>query len=365
MRRIGQYLLIALLSACTPWAKISVTNVNNVNTVGNSSCLYALPLTGFAVTIVAQQESFLPGPYAAYAGKYLGIIDAVPKPYEKWTITNVHILRYIETDPDFLFSIDHAGKSSFFRTTTGQELIKDSLILLPVNFVTPVVFHRQHELPSERLCYTDLSIKQNFIAEKGLAISEIMPDSTYIKKPVLKEKNGPVVKTTEQKAEEAADFIIKIRKRRFKLITGQYNFMPDGESLDRALDELNHTESEYVSLFTGKRTVSTHTQTYHFVPESTQEESRIILFRFSGTEGFLDTRETGGKPVLVDIQDMNKTKGLDALILEPKEIQNQILYRIPDQAYIKISFGEQVLTEAMYPVYQFGALVSVAVRSRL
>jgi hypothetical protein len=35
-----------------------------------------------------------------------------------------------------------------------------------------------------------------------------------------------------------------------------------------------------------------------------------------------------------------------------------LLYRIPDQAWIQILFGEQMLLETIQPVYQFGNLIT-------
>ena len=355
MKKLHQYLLIALLSACSPAVKMSVTHVNDVNRIDKSSCFYALPLSGFAVSVVVKQESFIPGPYCRYAGKYLGITDVIMEPYEKWSLTDIYSSLYTEADPDFLFSVND---SKIFQVL--QELDRDSLILLPVHFATRHVFHNQPDQPPERFSFSDLSVKRNFEADKDIVISETLPDSSYAELPVAGNIHTPVVKTTEQKAEEAANFIIKIRKRRFKLISGQYDFMPDGESLGRAVDELNCIEADYISLFVGIKTRSTHTRTFQFIPASNPEIARTILCRFSETLGLMDSGADSGKPVLIDIRDMNKTKGLDALKLNLNGSENQLFYRIPDQAFIRILFGEQVMEEALFPVFQFGTLVPVS-----
>jgi hypothetical protein len=352
-------LIISLLSSCVPQSSITVTNVNDVNTLGNSSCLYALPLSGFTVVVTAHHESFIPGPYCIYAAKYLGITDAMTKPYEKWMPTDVKILPYTEADPDFIFSV------SRIRNARLSELIKglclDSLILLPGDFVRRQEFDHTLHVISDPLSFTDLSVKRNFEADKGLLISENLPDSIHTRLPVSKGKEKPAMKTTEQKAEEAANFIIKIRKRRFKLISGQYDYMPDGESLGRAVDELNQIEAEYLSLFTGLKSASTCVKAFHFIPESHKEIARIILSRFSETEGFVYSEESDAKPLYAEIRDLNKTKSLDGLTLDPEKSQQYLLYRVPDQAFISIFFGEKKLMEAVFPVYQFGSLVPTSV----
>jgi hypothetical protein len=362
MKKINILLLIALLSSCNPAMRISVTNVNDAGNPIHSDCMYALPLSAFAVTVVAQQESFVPGPYYRYAGKYLGITDVVSMPCEKWSLTDVTLSGYVEADPDFLFSVDGTQRSSCLQVI--GELKDDSLVLLPDHFVSRRVFTNRYDPPHEPLTFTDLSVKRNFDAGKGIRISEVLPDSSYFMAPAVRDKNAPVIKTPEQKAEEAANFILKIRKRRFKLISGQYDFMPDGEALGRAVEELNHEEAEYLSLFTGKKSTSFHTRTFHYVPETVSETGRTILFRFSGKEGFLEAGENDGKPVMIVIQDMNKMKGLDALALNPGGSNNHLVYRIPDQAWIQILFGEQLLLETKQPVYQFGTLVTTGLSGK-
>jgi len=358
MKKSYLYLLALLFSACLPQSRMTVTNVNDVSSLGNSSCLYALPLSGFAVTVSACHESFIPGPYCMYAAKYLGITDVMTKPYEKWSLSDVQISPYEEADPDFIFAVSSSRSARL--SDWLQELSYDSLILLPGSFAARRVFDNSREIFSGSLSYTDLSVKRNFEAGKGIVISETLPDSVRAKLPVSKVTHEPVIKTTEQKAEEAANFIIKIRKRRFKLISGQYDFIPDGEALGRAVDELNHLEEEYISLFTGMKSISNHTKTIHFIPESNHESSRIILLRFSETEGFVSSDEADGKPLLADIRDMNKTKGLDDLIMDPDKTRSYLLYRVPDQAVITISFGEEIMLEAVFPVNQFGSLVTAA-----
>ena len=357
MKKSYLYPLAIFFSACFPQARMTVSNVNDVSLLGNTSCLYALPLSGFAVTVTALHESFIPGPYCLYASKYLGITDAVAKPYEKWSLGDVQVSHYKEADPDFLFNV--STRKNIVCSEFMKDLCRDSLVLLPGNFTTTRVFDNRCDEPPDKMSFTDLSVKRNFEAGKEVVISETRPDSNHIKLPVPKDKDEPVIKTAEQKAEEAANFILKIRKRRFKLISGQYSFMPDGEALGRAVEELILIESEYISLFTGRKTISACTKTFHFVPESHIETARTILFRFSAEKGFQDAIETGGKPVLVDLQDMNKTRGLDAFKINAATAEDQLFYRIPDQAYMRILFGEQVLEEAIFPVYQFGTLVSV------
>jgi hypothetical protein len=358
MKNFNRFLMLVLLSSCNPAARISVTNVNDAGQRIHSACIYALPQTAFAITVTARQESFVPGPFHMYARKYLGISDAISAPGEQWTLLDASLAAYVEVDPDFLFSVD--GVKGSLCSQIVSSLRNDSLILLPADFVSRREFTNKYDTPPEPLTFTDLSVKRNFEADKSILITETLPDSSYFTTPSVKNKKIPVTKTLEQKAEEAANFIIKIRKRRFKLISGQYDFMPDGEALGRAVEELNRTEEAYLSLFIGKKNTSIQTCTFHYVPEAVQGTGRTILFRFSEKEGFLGPGENNGKPAMIVIQDMNKTKGLDAFARRPGGLDKGLVYRIPDQAWIRLQFGEQLLLETRQPVYQFGSLISSA-----
>lgn len=348
------FYLFCVLTGCTAAPKLWVSNVNDNTGANNSICYYALPKSKFAVTVTFKQEVYIPGPYFMYAKKYLGITDVISYSYERWSITDINITNYTEADPDYMYNV--TGNSSTLFNKKIEELSQNNLILLPAHFATEQIFaNTAGTLNREDMIFTNLSVKRNFEIKKGLSVSEVLPDSSYVNTASSKAE----VKSTEQKAEEAANFIIKIRKRRFKLIAGQYDFMPDGEALGRAVEELNRTEEEYLSLFTGKTITSTSVRTFHFIPEENKQNYKEVLFRFSDKAGILEENVPGGKPFIVEAEDMNITKGLEQNKMKTETLQNNFYYRIPDQAILRFFLGEQMIQEAKYPVYQFGTIVSV------
>ncbi len=351
MKRKIFYLLF-LFSGCMSAPKLWISNVNDNKSENNSICYYALPQSKFAISVTFKKEINIPGPYFMYAKKYLGITDVITHPFERWSITDVKITHYAEADPDYIYSL--SGKMSTIIQHKIEELSHDKLILLPAFFASEQIFSNfTEEINQEETIFTDLSVKRNFDVKKGSSISETLPDSSYITK-----SNGKIeFKSTEQKAEEAANFIIKIRKRRFKLIAGQYDFMPDGEALGKAVEELNRTEEEYLSLFTGKTITTTWVRTFHFTPNDNRQTNKEVLFRFSEHTGIMVDQLAGGKPFIVEAEDLNLTKGMEHNDMKTEILQNRFYYRIPDQAILRIYLGEQLIEEAKYPVYQYGTLV--------
>jgi hypothetical protein len=357
------FYLLFIFTGCTPAPKLWVSNVNDSSKANNSICYYALPQSKFAITVTFKQEINIPGPYFMYAKKYLGISDVITRSYERWSISDIQITHYAEADPDYLYSV--TGKVNALFIKKFEELSQNNLILLPAHFASEQLFvNTTGEINREDTIYTNISVKRNFEIKKGVSVSDILPDSTYINPALSKTDNKGELKSTEQKAEEAANFIIKIRKRRFKLLAGQYDFMPDGEALGKAVEELNHTEEEYLSLFTGRTITTSWVRTFHYTPEDNSQTNKKVLFRFSENSGLMDDQLTGGKPLIIETEDLNITKALESNNMKMEITQNKLYYRIPDQAIIRIYIGEQLIKEAKYPVYQFGTIVSMQFLTR-
>jgi hypothetical protein len=345
-------ILTGLFISCSPAGRISVTNINDAGFSQPASMIYSLPQTVIDVRITAEEIAVIPGPYRQYAYKYLGIQDAPEKPEYAWNITRVALLDHLETDPDYIYSIKGSYSSEAFPLVSA--LLSDSLIL-GTDYLQGYVFYNAFPVMRNELYFTDNSVKRNFEAEKDVEVSLVMPDTNYLNRPAS--KNALKEKTLEQKAEEAADFLIKLRKRRFKLVSGQYEAMPDGMALADALKELSRLEENYLSLFTGKRIINKQERTYHFTPASDMED-RTVLFRFSENEGFLGAGESRGKPVMIEFARGNKIKGLENSRL-PEGEDNIIYYRVPDQVGVKLIIGETVLADASMPVFQSGTIVAI------
>jgi hypothetical protein len=353
---LGIIVIVMLITSCATVSNINVSNLSDANASPAGSFVYSLPITVLDVFVEAEEIDIIPGPYARYAQKYLGIKDVPIKPEKVFSIKNVNLTRHLEADPDFIFSVNGVNDLSAFPQVLN--LIKDSLILSPADFSGELIHSYTYPGVTSDLYFKDLSIKRNFEAEKDVDISMVLPDSGY-QKPSARTINKE--KTPEQKAEEAANFLIKLKKRRFKLVAGQYAYMPNGEAMGAALDEMARLEQEYLSLFIGKRVSSRLARTYHYSPEAGKGSDRAVLFRFSSAEGFIDFRETAGIPVLLEIEAAHKERVLENYTLPAKLQSNTLPYRIADQARLRLLTGEQIRAEAILPVFQFGVPVSLTV----
>jgi hypothetical protein len=342
MKRKSSLLLItsALILSCTPVSNISVSDVSDSDALLTSSFIYALPQTVIDISVIAEQV----------ADKYLGIKHVPVKAENIYALKSIQINKHTEADPDYLFTIKGVEDPDAFPALSN--MIKDSLIVKANHFSGNNIYLYSY-LPKSTIPYfTDLSVRRNFEAEKDIEISQVMPDTNYGSR--LVNRNALKEKTIEQKAEEAANFLIKLKKRRFKLVAGQYDYMPEGESMASALSELSRLEEEYLALFIGRRVVSEIKRNYHYTPIANKGSDRIVLFRFSESDGFIDARETGGIPVMLELEAAHKTRELEDFRLPLKPAANTIPYRIADQVNLRLMAGEQIWAEAIFPVFQYG-----------
>jgi hypothetical protein len=347
---------IAGISSCSQVARISVNNVNETGSVQTGTFLYSLPLTVIDVRVTAEEVTIIPGPFYQYADKYLGIKNVPEKTETLWHIVGMEIGKHLEADPDYIYVV--RGVEEPDAVSGIAKLLRDSLLLSARNFAFDKSFQYNHSFYRDDVVFKDLSVKRNFEVEKDVDISLVMPgadDAAPASRNSLKEK------TPEQKAEEAANFLIKLKKRRFKLVAGQYEYMPAGEAMADALQELARIEEAYLSLFIGKKTVTPVQRNFSYIPVTGKESDRIVLFRFAENEGFVDSRETTGIPVQIEFNVKNKTRALEKYRIPLKLPDNQIYYRVADQAAIKLTVGEQIWAEALYPVFQCGAVVPLHV----
>jgi hypothetical protein len=350
---LSMLFLCAVVISCAPATKISVKSVGDAGSAVAGSFIYALPVTSIDIQVMAEEVTTIPGPYCKFAAKYLGIENVPEKTETIWQIRDMQLSSHVEADPDYIYTVN--GLSNPDDHEGIKRLINSSLILPAEKFSFNHVNQYDYPVSSDGNLFTDLSIKRNFEAEKNIDVSLVMPETDNGSKPAgrtaLKEK------TIEQKAEEAANFIIKLKKRRFKLVAGQYDSMPQGEAMADALRELSRLEENYLSLFTGKKIVRQYKRSYSTTQPADLESVRLLLFRFTEQEGFVNTEEARGIPIVLEFNVYNKTKVLEQYRLPVKQPANLLYYRVADQVYFKLLVGEQLWAEALFPVFQAGAIV--------
>ena len=357
MKKVNRFIPLLFIAACAPINKISVTNIHDLAAFRENSFIYALPRTRIGIHVVAVSHLTVPGPYNAYAEKYLGIKGAVSLSNTQWELQEISIHSMEEPDPDQYYSLQ--TENSTIAVNSLMNFTKSGLIADHYQFTPYFTEKYLNSEVSEPIPYTDLSVKKNRLGSNDPKTKG--SSGVPIDLPVTKTKSG--VKTTEEKAEEAANFIIKIRKRRFKLLAGQYDVFPEGTALETSIGELNHLEEKYLSLFIGKVYTDTVKKVFNYIPKAGETLEREVICRFSEETGILDAISLSGKPLVMEIKSMGFTAAL-------KEVQNPftgptfediIYYRVPEKANTRIFYGSTNLIESELEVFQYGVLVPCSI----
>lgn len=337
---------MVLFSSCTT-GYVVTTNMNNLATFEPNSYVYTLPKTRLIVSVDVVKKEFTPGPYYMYAEKYLGIKDAKGTTKVQYFIDSVDVKSQSIPDQDLNFSVrdeNYGSVNELLNSYREQGLVMCEGVTYENYRIVDLL--KEDELVS----YADVSIKPFYKLPESVESDEDMP-------PLWEKQMIP--KTLNEKAEEAARFIFKIRKRRFKLMAGQYDVFPEGIALETAIRELTKVEQQYLSLFIGKEQKSKVRKNYIVIPSNDNSLQAFPLFKFSESEGVQNASGENGEAVMLQITDLETNAALSQIsqtfLLHPNE--NNLVVRIPDRASVKVLLGSTNIFESEMSVYQLGAIV--------
>lgn len=300
--------------------------IDNATTVS-----YALPRTVLTVTLTADKESVRTGPFARYAQKYLGVMAPLSDK-DTYVIRDASIGYYDEADPNAVYVMDNAGKA----VEPVFEFTEEGLVALPKGW-TPRPKARTYEDGS---MYT--------------AVSHTHIDTAFVKVPV--NRMSITDGSAESMAQEAAETIFLLRKRRMELVTGDAGENVFGAGLAAALEELDRMENEYLALFLGKQFRETMTRTFDVIPEA--DKNSIVVCRFSPASGFQPATELSANPIVVNLTKENKTS-TTAVARNTRDSKGLATYRIADIVQCRVMNGRNEIASQRIPIFQMGAEIDL------
>lgn len=303
--------------------------------------VYALPRTVVVVKVTARREEFIPGPYAAYAKKYLGYAQVGMQNRTTWSITGIDIDLLGEPDPQAMFKAMDSLAARVSLTSDGRISGLDSKAVPGEFQLTKRSFIVNNDVPE--LSFPDLSSSDEY---------DVMVDPATGGEKLIG-------KSTETKAQEAADYLIKLRKKRAFTILSPTDVVPEGgDAYPAFLDEAKRLEKEYVGLFAGKTYTSDHQFIFEYIPGE-KESRNDILFRFSEEKGILPVSDVTGRPVVIDVSRNNQAYSKASELKSsqnPQAGKSGLYYRIPVMGEVSISNGLSPLFSARIPIAQFGVV---------
>lgn len=306
---------------------------------------YALPTTTVTVKVEVRQESFFAGPYAPFAKQMLNMSvsdqDAITS-----EITRVELIPKVEADSDAWYTCDQ--ESAALLSLSAQGLVSMGNSGAPVSW---------RFLPGLKADFSDkgLTIPEKEAVET--IYKEMPTDTGMVSIPV--EHKILVEKTLEDKASDAADVILQVRKERLNIASGNTDASYSGESLRAALQELERIEAEYMALFRGYSIVRKQVCTFEVLPSRDVKHHRYLVFRLTD-EGPV-SMGVHGTPYYLELQPEGTLPEEDP---DKKKTRGSVRYRIPQVCKVTFSCDGQPLLQTRLPFYQLGVESSLFLTSR-
>ena len=299
---------------------------------------YSLPQTTVTVEVDAVQESFFAGPYAPYAKRFLGI-DVREQDASRSYVKEVRLVTRTEADPKARFSVDTKGAEDRFLALSAQGLVS---------------FHDKLEggdlvwrfNPRPEADFGTKGVTNQTRTETRVVWKEVETDTAFVRVPV--EEAYQVEKTIEMKAQEAAEIVLKARRERFNISTGNTDATFSGEALGAALAELDRVEQEYLTLFTGYTVSREQNGSFDVVPSAEDRVFRYTAFRLSNRDGLVTDSPSTVYYLEFEPDKVNEPAG------SSRDSRNAVHYRIPAVCNVKLSSGGKTLFQSRIPVYQLG-----------
>ncbi|MDR2010698.1 MAG: DUF4831 family protein [Bacteroidales bacterium] len=338
------------------YAQINTNIISDPNLqVKENSVMYYLPRVVLNVEVDVETEYVIPGPYNKFAETYLTIKQAPGERVVTSEISNIKITELTEPDPDACFIVNDK-KNAYNISLNNLGVISGYRDFSPTTDVKyDYVQKNNFQYIKNDILFTDYSVKRNFTGRTDTTYKVIEVDSVFHKIPVYNEVITS--KDFEQKAEEAANFIIKIRKRRFKLQSAQFETEYPPSDVDKLIKELDELEKQYLELFIGKRIKVKNTFSFNYTPQKKDKNETIVMFHLSNELGILDNPSPDSEPVKLIIENSGTTNEIENFYRRQKSINDKekgLCYRIPGHADASVEYENMTYATKHVIIPQYG-----------
>lgn len=290
---------------------------------------YNLPYTAIKLTATITKTEKKAGEYFQYAERYLSVSNPILADETIYTLDNVEAITIGLPDKEKSYLVEFRPNT----TAPYVTLTKDGLICA-------------------------INADAVFSEETAVAMTPLGKSQALINpKTILSEETLRAGSTAKQ-AELIAKQIYLLRESRSNILTGEAdNMPPDGNAYKLVMEQLEANEKALMSLFVGKETTETSTQTFTVnIPKENIDKQ--LVFRFSSKLGVVDARDLAGAPVFLSLTNQNPREQLILTDKEEKALEKKfssgIIYNIPTKAELKVEFNGETLVRKMCDIVQYG-----------
>ena len=316
---------------------------------GSEYFIYALPQTAFQIDVVVTQNREAKGIYADYASKLLGLNNIITQNKTTYALKSVTVTPVTVPDEDYIYAVELSAMQKKHRFL--NKLYENQTAVQDTEY--PTHDFGTQPVPDFFRYYSDLAYTEQ---ENNYVETQIV-DGVVRQVPASRVQK--VTKTNDQKAQEAADMIDKIRKDRYALLTGEQEVAYQPEALNKMIEELNELEKNYIGLFAG----FTVSDEIHYQVIVMPGQTNITpAFFFTANGGFSTETGTAADTYYLTLAPQYSSSPVNAFANERKNDKKYVEpkgYRIrrPMPCDVTLTHGHDVVfSVGICPVYQFGKI---------
>ncbi len=308
---------------------------------------YALPKTVFKVRLALEEVDKTRGPLAQYTEKYLGTADFIKDNSSYMRLLSVNIEPVLMADNSQVyyvqFPVDRSPKEVRHY---GFQLTNEGVLL---GFGLKAVKTREKRTEaasSQSFSFSDRvdGFKMRAIYSRRKKTDSIIRkftiDTVTIKRFLY--KTSWVNLSEDDRANDAAQQIKKIRQSRFNLLTG-YQEVNYGEGIRYMDEELQKMEQQYLALFLGRESREMKLRNFVFDPENGKLSRELMSY--SDANGHVHK-------VLLKITPVNSYAFPPARLAKP----DFIFYRMPVKAAVQVILDGQAFFSDIFTIPQLGVV---------
>lgn len=328
MSRLTRALALLPLLALSLEPLIAQTRVHRYDVTKETDygVVYRLPRTELEIILTVRERNYTPGELSAYADKYLNQeVEIAPQRWSEVLSAQVRSYGVPDMESQYMVVFDRKTIAPFVKLTDGG-------VLSSING------NAEPMIPE--------------LAPREALVSEHKPDRVYPALPREYAQAG----TEAKKAEVAAGYLYEIREGLTNLATGAVDNMPkDGEAMRLAMEQLRREEQRSRRLFVGDTTERVVHYALRYQPSALGVKD-FTLARFSTETGMKASDDLSGAPLRLSVRPLEPKPTLDEKEQKKREklLENAVIYNVPGNAQITLSYEGRVLLDQTLPLAQLG-----------
>lgn len=328
MKRILILIAFALSFNTSLLAQYQISHAKSTLPGQQNGIFYSLPQTVLRVDFTIEESILQVGPYSEYVD-FVGANDYISENKKEYALKDVSVVTSAEVDPNATFFVT-------FNSKKGEMM---DFYLTPKGILNGV------GQPGN----TPQSVVENVVDNSSFENDAMAFKYFY----------GPVgMKDEETLAHDAAEMITTIRQEKMKLLTGYQETAFTLDTYRAMYEDLDAMENEYLSLFIGKRTSKTYTKSIYVTPS--KDVTSQTIAKFSKDQGLTVGTSGLGAAIVVQALSLQTTSTINQLsqsAVESLTHENKLFYRIPEMAQVKVTMGNQTLSESRQAIAQYGVFM--------